>query len=243
MPDDEQGESKSAPDTKASDEATNTAINQAITAHLKRFAEKTLPTLLATQLESVLKPIHDKLAKPVEEEEVKTKTVKVTPEMQALQAQLEEFKTKFTHETAARVAAEKKSRDDKAQSELRTHLQPHVKPDLLDILTDHLYRGKGVVDFEEDGTPIFKSKKADGWGGEEDVRMPLRAGVDQFLKSNEAKPFMPAPGSASAAPMKKTAVSGGHSPGGNSDPAKMSDREKIQRSMEIAARVEQSMKR
>lgn len=218
------------------DEALNQKINSVMTAHLRRFAEKQLPTLL----ESALKPIHEKLSAPPpvkDEEEAKGKGKdKISPEMQALQAKLAEFETKYAQEAKARQDAEKRSRDEKAQNELRSALQSQVKPELLEILADNLYHRKQVVEFDEEtGGLIFKSKKTDYLGNEEEVRMPLKAGVEQFLKSPDAKPFLPAPGSASAQPMKKVGhpASGGQS--GPIDPSKMTDAQKIQRAMEIEA--------
>ncbi len=223
----------------SADDALNQKINSALTSHLKRFAEKQLPALLTPMFESALKPLHEKLAAPPahsDEDAGKSKGKdKVTPEMQALQAQLEDFKTKFATESAARAAAEKKSRDDKAQNELRAALQPHVKSELLDILSDHLYHRKSAIDFEDDGTPIFRSRKTNVYGEDEEVRLPLKAGVEQFLKSADAKPFLPAPGSSSAPPMKKPST---HAPptGSEVDTTKMTDAQKVQASMDAAAR-------
>lgn len=229
-----QNQSPETPETPQTPPDANSVANAAAAAHIRRFAEKQLPAML----EAALKPIYEKMAAPVQkqdpdEDSGKGKN-KITPEMQALQAQVDDFKNKFAQAEQARAAAEKRTRDEKAQNELRSSLQPHVKPELLDILTDHLYRGKGAVDFEDDGTPVFKSKKTSSWGEDEEVRLPLRAGVEQFLKSAEAKPFLPPPGTASAAPMKKPSGAPAVR-SGETDPSKMNEREKIAHADRIAA--------
>lgn len=186
----------------------NTVANAAAKAHVNRFAEKALPGLIAAAMKPLLDEIQAlKTAKPVADaEETKSKS-KGSPEMAAVQAQLEEMKTRFAAEQTARASAEKKSRDDSARTALKEALAPHVRPELLGILTDNLIVMKQVVDFDDDGTPLFKSKKADIYGDLEDVRMPLKDGVAQYLKTDEAKAFLPSPGSSGAAPLKtKTQV-------------------------------------
>ncbi len=238
-PDDSSNVNDTPPDAET---ALNNKLNAVVSSHMKRLIEKQLPGILGPMFESALKPIHEKLAAPPpsddESGKAKGKKADASPEFQALQAKLTDWENKYAAAETARLTAEKKSRDDKAQNELRAALQPHVKSDLLDILSDHLYKNKGVVDFEEDGTPVFRSKKTDSWGAEEEVRLPLKAGVEQFLKSPDAKPFLPAPGSSSAAPVKKPMTQGGQSQG-QPDLEKMTDEQKVRRSMELAEKYKQ----
>jgi len=224
------------PDPAATAETDlNQKLNSVVTAHLKRFTEKQLPAMF----EAALKPLHEKLAAPPAhvEEETKSKSKdKQSPEMAALLAQVEDMKAKMTAAETARATAEQKQRDDGARGALKDALAQHVRPELLNILTDHLFHQKKVVEFDDDGSPLFRSKKTDVFGGEEDVRMPLKAGIEQFLKTDEAKPFIPAPGSAQSSPMKKPAVTGGRQTA--FDPATASTAEKIRQAMEITARAE-----
>lgn len=213
----------------------NNRLNGIVTAHLKRFTEKQLPSMF----EAALKPLHEKLAAPPAhaEEESKSKSKdKQTPEMAALLAQVEDMKAKMTAAETARASAEQKQRDDGARGALKDALSAHVRPELLNILTDHLFHQKKVVEFDDDGSPLFRSKKTDVFGGEEDVRMPLKAGIEQFLKTDEAKPFIPAPGSAQSSPLKKPSVTGGRQTA--FDPATATTAEKIRQAMEITARAE-----
>jgi len=179
----------------------NTVANAAAKAHISRFAEKVLPGMLTAAMKPLMDQIAALSAPKTETDETKTKS-KTSPELAAVQAQLEDFKAKFAAEATRAAAAEKKSRDDSARASLKDALAPHVRPELLGMLTDNLITIKGVVEFDDDGTPLFKSKKQDIYGDLEDVRMPLKDGVAQFLKTDEAKAFLPAPGSSGAAPLK-----------------------------------------
>ncbi len=181
----------------------NTVANAAAKAHISRFSEKVLPGLIASAMKPILDEIQALKAPKPDADDGKSKA-KNDPANAALQAQLDDFKNKFAQAEAGRAAAEKKSRDDSARGALKDALAPHVKPELLGMLTDHLIVLKQVVEFDEDGTPLFKSKKADIYGDLEDVRMPLKDGVAQYLKSDEAKAFLPSPGSSGAAPLKKS---------------------------------------
>jgi len=218
----------------------NTVANAAAKAHISRFAEKVLPGLIAAAVAQSNKPLLDQIAaltatKPETEETTKTK-VKNDPVLAAVQAQLEDMKTRFAAESDARQKAESKSRNDSARAALKDALAPHVKPELLGILTDNLIVMKQVVDFDDDGTPLFKSKKADIYGDLEDVRMPLKDGVAQYLKSEEAKAFLPSPGSSGAAPLKnKTQVSRA---GGPVDVSQMDEAAKIRHALSLIERAQ-----
>ncbi len=211
----------------------NTVANAAAKAHISRFSEKVLPGLIASAMKPLLDEIQA-LKAPRGDDEGKSK--KGDPAMAAVTAQLEDMKAKWTSSEAARVAAEKRSRDDSARTALKDALAPHVRPELLGVLTDNLYVMKGVVDFDDDGTPLFKTKKKDVYGDLEDVRMPLKDGVAQYLKSEEAKAFLPSPGTSGAAP--KTKIQG-RSTGaaGPIDLEKADDNAKIRYALEAAERA------
>ncbi len=213
----------------------NTVANAAAKAHISRFSEKVLPGLIANAMKPLLDEIQA-LKAPKGEEETKGKQ-KNDPANAALQAQLDDFKAKFANAESARVAAEKRSRDDSARGALKDALAPHVRPELLGILTDNLYVMKGVVDFDDDGTPLFKTKKKDVYGDLEDVRMPLKDGVAQYLKSDEAKAFLPAPGTSGANPKQKTQGRSSAGSAGPIDLDKADDNAKIRYALEAAERA------
>ncbi len=209
--------------------------NAAAKAHISRFSEKVLPGLIAAAMKPLMDEIQTLKAPKGDAEDVKGKS-KNDPAMAAVTAQLEDMKAKFASAESARVAAEKRSRDDGAKAALKDALAPHVRPELLGMLTDNLYVMKGVVDFDDDGTPLFKAKRKDQYGDPEDIRLPMKDGVAQFLKSEEAKAFLPSPGSSGAAPKHKTAsrVNGVTTP---IDLEKADDATKIRYAREIAERA------
>ncbi len=216
---------------KPEDQFGNLA-NAAAKSHITRFSEKILPGLLA----AAMKPLHDEIAslRAPKPEEDKTKSKGTDPQVAALQASLEEFKSKLTSEQQARIAAEQKSRDDRAHNALKSELAPHVRPELLGMLADNLYHMKKVVDFDDDGSPLFKSKKLDAFGDPEEVRMPLKDGVQHFLKSEEAKAFLPAPSSGSGASQMRKPGSKATAP---FNPETASEADKIRHSMEQVQRA------
>ena len=210
MPNDETQSQTTDTDTDTSDDSgktpavdPNIAANAAAKSHIARFSEKVLPGVIAAAMKPLLDEIQALKSKPAADSEDSKGKGKTSPEMAAVQAQLEDMKTRFAAEQSARTAAENKSRDAAARSALKDALAPHVRPELLGILTDNLIVMKQVVEFDEDGTPLFKSKKPDMYGDLEDVRLPLKDGVSQYLKSEEAKAFLPSPGSSGAQPLKQ----------------------------------------
>jgi hypothetical protein len=107
------------------------------------------------------------------------------PQLAAVQSQLADLTKKYDAEKSAREAAEKKARDDKAFSELRSSLQPHVRAELLDDLANNLFHIKKVVRVDDDGTILMKV---------EDTEYELKDGVPNYLKTKSALPYIPAPG-------------------------------------------------
>ncbi len=212
-----------------------TVANAAAKSHITRFSEKVLPGLLANAMKPLLDEIAALKAPKADADDAKGKR-KDDPATAALQAQLEDFKAKFAAAEAGRSAAEKKSRDDSARAALKDALAPHVRPELLGVLTDNLYVMKGVVDFDDDGTPLFKSKKKDIYGDYEDVRMPLKDGVAQYLKSEEAKAFLPSPGSSGAQPKPRSGA-GARTTGAPIDLDKADDNTKIRYALEMAEKA------
>lgn len=208
--------------------------NAAAKAHINRWVEKSLPGVIA----AAVKPFQDELAAlrapKTDDDESGKKNHKASPEVEAMKARIEELTGKFTSEQQARAAAEKSARDDRAHNALKSELAAHVNPALLGILTDSLYHMRKVVDFDEDGSPLFKSTRTDAFGDPEVVRMPLKDGVAQFLKSEEAKAFLPAPGVGSGAtPIRR--------PGSKSptpfNPETASDADKIRYAKEVSAKL------
>ncbi len=221
---------------KPEDQFGNIA-NAAAKNQLTRFSEKVLPGIIAKVMEPLMAEIASlKAPKPDADEDSVKKGGKASPEVEAMKAQIEEFKNRLSSEQNARVAAEKKSRDDGALSALRSELSPHVRPELLGVLANELFHQRKVVDYDDDGTPLFKSKKIDMYGDPEEVRMPLKDGVLHFLKSEDAKAFLPAPsGGSGAPPMRKSGAKS--STPFNAETA--SEADKIRNALEVVQRAQQ----
>lgn len=215
-------EQSSAPAAQTPDVAA--IVNAAVTSHLKRFTEKQLPSLF----ESALKPLHEKLQAP---QAPAKEDSKKSPEYAALEQKLAELQRQNAEAASRVAAAEKKQREDRAFGELKSTLQGKVNPDFLDVVSSHLFQVQRVVDFEEDGTPVFAMKRKTAYG-DEDLRLPIRDGVEQWLKSDAAKPFIPAPGTSSATPKPK-AASASHNTA--FDPETATPEERIQHAMSLVA--------
>lgn len=225
-----QNPSDSQPKFVTSDEIGN-IVNSAVTAHLRRFTEKQLPEVLA----GALKPITEKLnapPPPPPEDDGRKKSKQQDPELLAMAKKVEDMEKALASEKERVAAAERKAREERAYSELRGSLEGKVRPELLDMVAKHLFVVEGRVETDETGTALFRSTRVPYTGADpEDVRLPLRAGIEDFLKSDSAKPFLPAPASAGAPQLPKRGPS--PAPGGVdfSKPA-TTDEDKARRSME-----------
>ncbi len=176
-------------------------VNAAVSSHLKRS--------LGGAIDTALKPVLEKLSAPPPPPPADDdggssgtpKKGKQTPEMLAMAKQIEDLTKTIVTEREGRAAAEKKQREDRAYAELRSSLEGKVRPDLLDMVAKNLFVVEGRVVVEENGNILFKTSKAPYVGAEpEEQQLPLKSGVDDFLKSDAAKPFLPAPNSGASAP-------------------------------------------
>lgn len=157
--------------------------NDAATAHSKRLAKE-----FETKFESL------KTAPPPPpppDPKIDEKIAK-DPVTAALQAQLKELSEKYTVSEERAKAAEKRSRDESAFNTLKSSLTG-VKPELQDAAAQLLFHVEKRVQFDESGQPLFLVPQERG-GLVEDVAMPLAKGVEFWVKSESAKPFLPAPG-------------------------------------------------
>lgn len=243
MPDDTQGTSENTPDPNAELEQKIAGIvNAAVTSHLKRSLDKAI----GAALETALKPIQDKIAQqhaPQNDGEGEGKTKKKgqeDPATEALRREVEALKQQAKDSADRAAAVEKKAREDRAYAELVQSLDGKVRPEFKEVAAKMLFHADKRVEFDDDGNPLFKTSKAPYAGTDpEDIHLPLRAGVDDWLKSDGAKPFLPAPSTGSGAPPlpKKSAFT----PTNNKKPT--TDAEKIAAARAAQARVEQKLGR
>jgi hypothetical protein len=208
MPNDEAGQSQT-PGTQTATETTTTQapdiagiVNAAVTNHLKRLdLNKTIESRVAELL---------KAQTPVQAvvDDDGGKKGKQSPEMTAMMTKLADLEKATRSQTERAEAAEKKQRDDRAYNDLRANLATSgVRPDMQEIAASYLFKAQNRIEFDSNGTPLFRVKQAGQYGmPEEEVLMPLADGVAAYVRSKEAAAFMPAPGTSQAAPVARQAA-------------------------------------
>lgn len=213
---------------KASD--IGNIVNAAVTSQLKRH--------LGPAIEAATKPLLEKLAAvqtppPAGDEGDDKKKGKQTPEMLAMAKKLEEMEKTIADRDQKVAAAEKRAQEQKAFTDLRGALEGKVRPELLDFVASHLFQVDKRIEFDDAGNPLFKTSRVPYQGAEpEEALLPLKSGVEEFLKGESAKAFLPAPSAGSGAgPLPKRPAS---TPSGGFDPSKTgtSDADKSRRAME-----------
>lgn len=239
MPDEPQGSQTPVPDTQTPDAAAvGNMVNAAVKQHIARALKNEFPALIAEALKPVMEQVSAIKPAPPPDEGTANSKNKQTPEHLALQKQFEDLKESLAKSEKARTDAENKARDDRAYAEVRAGLEGKVRPELLDIVTKNLFYVDKRVEFDETtGATLFKAQRSPFLGADpEDVRLPLRAGLDEYMKGESAKAFLPAPASSGASPLPKrtgpvnqTIVTGPQTGG--------TDAQKIERAKARAARA------
>jgi hypothetical protein len=119
---------------------------------------------------------------------------KVDPQVAALTAKVQELTANIQKQQDEVKAANERARNEKAFADLKSALGGQVRPETLELAARDLFLAQKRIAFDEQGNPLFTVKKAPYAGAtEEDVPMPLTDGVAHWLKSEEAKVFLPAP--------------------------------------------------
>lgn len=226
------GGSGAEPPKALTEEDVGRIVNAAVTGHLKRELPK-----LTSSFADTLKPIQDQLAaltKPAAEIPPGDKPLRGAPdpELAAMRAQHEELKKSFEAERKAREAAETRARNDSTRTAILAAIDPLVRPESKRMVADWLFQNS--VEFDENGSALFKLKKSPGAGmPEEDVQLPLEAGVREFLKSKDAEWLIPqragVPKPGSKMP-QSAAATRGQIP--QYDKPATTDEEKVRRAME-----------
>lgn len=237
----DEGGGGGSPKTPFTDEqlaAIGQTVNAAVTSHLKRqpaFADQ----LKSVDWKATLGPVlSDLLPKPDEGGSGggdKTKGGKaddaVAKQLKELADKLEASEKRAVDLEKARSDAESQRAMDRAQADLRNALQPSVRPELLDVLVDHLAVSKGRLKVGESG-PTLTVKKAPYKGApEQDEDLPLAEAVAILLASEEAKVFLPAP--SGGVPPR---AGGAPKPGGGPLPKTMSSDPAVRTLQELEAK-------
>lgn len=208
-------------------------VNAAVKNHLSRFAKNELPAMFG----EALKPFTEQFAKFQAPKEEPVKEGKASPEIAALMRANEEIRKAYDSEKAERLATEKRAREERAFGDFKGQLAKGVRPDMLDIVARDIFHNQKLVNVNEDGSVTFKGTQS-AYGMTSEVEFPLGAGVDSWLKSEAAKPFLPAPSVSTTPPnpSQRRLVTPGTSKG--ADPAKMSDRQKASLALDRQSELE-----
>lgn len=206
-------------------------VNAAITSHLKRQPD--VKQLITEALSNYKPPVSE----PSSDEPGK-KSGKIDPQLTALQAKHEELIKALASAEEKRVAAERNARDNKAFSDLKSALTGKVRSGMEEAVAKLLYHVDKRTEIDEQGNVLLKVRRAPAQGfPEEDQLMPLTDGIEAYLKTKDAAPFIPAQASVDS----KQPARGSRMPtppprqqSKYDQPAK-SDDEKIRRAMEAEA--------
>lgn len=156
--------------------------NAAVTSQLKREIPKAFEGLkLGEQIENAIKAAMPAPATPIEP---KPADPTKSPEMAALLRQVEELKTSAKTEREARLSAEAKQRDERAQREISAGIDT-TRGEFKDVLGEYLFRR---VSYDEAGNALLNMT-----GDPNETPLPLKDGITNFLKSKAAAPYLPAP--------------------------------------------------
>jgi len=186
----------------------NTTLNQAVTSHLKRLEGK-----LATDTQAAVNAEVEKIRVEMEKNSGGSPPpagqqqppagqnhggLGLSPEAEKRMKMLEEQNTKLAKEletgNAQRAAAEKRAREQAANSRILSALDAgKVKPEVRELLAT-TWQANGRVTYDADGNPLLKIRKAQYAGGlEEDVDVPLEDGLKHWLGTKDAEPYLPPP--------------------------------------------------
>ncbi len=195
---------KNAPATDA-DEKTDALsrdaiakmINDALTAREKRQAqafEKTVTETVTKALAAALPPKGDDGASASRLAEGGAAAGgKPDPAVAKLREELDGLKKKYEDAEKRARDTEDKARIDRTHGTLRERLVgAKVRPELLDAA--HLLLTTRALKFDDAGNPVVTVKRVrERNKAAEAVEFNLDDGIADWLKSDEAKPFLPAP--------------------------------------------------
>ena len=205
MPDQSEGEAATEQQTPEYVTADDVArvVNSAVTSQLKRALPNTVKAALGELNldEKIAEVVKTALPQPQEQSETQTDSAK-DEATRKMEAAIEKLSKELEAEQAKREAAERASADEaqkrlhtNALVELRSGLEKHVRPEMLDVVVRDLDKGQSRLVVDEAGKASLRVQKPPYKGAPpEDVELPIAEAVGVYTKSDEAKPFLPAPG-------------------------------------------------
>lgn len=192
------------------EEQINAIVNRAVTAQLKRSLSKELGSAIAAALE----PIKKDLAAPQPEPKPDTgDKPKTSPEVLALQKQLEDMRSSLRQKDEEATAERKRARDDKAYAEVIAELTGKVRPGTEKMVAT-LMRAEGRISVSDDGESLLKVRFSPTKGeAEQDQDLRVADAVPHYLKSKDAMVFLPPPSGGAGGDPNRVPSKGKQPPG------------------------------
>jgi hypothetical protein len=194
MPDDNQSGNGEGNQTAINDEIKDfviKAVNGAVSTHLTRALSKR-DEALKTELQTMfaqLKPAAE-TTPPAKDTSADTDALKGIHAK--YEKQIAELKEAADRERGQREQEFKKRMSGEERESLKSYLAEHgVPPALVPAAVAYLHTELKRVARDDDGNIQYVSQEKGPTGSYED-RVPLKDGVERFLKSDEGKHFLPA---------------------------------------------------
>lgn len=153
-------------------------VNSAVTSQLKRALPKVVAEL-KTSLAEQLKP-----AEPEADASDETDSKAKASGNDAVEKQIEKLQRKLREVEKRERDKEQALATERARTQLRSALSGKVREDMTDIAVSHLMNVENRVSFDNEGNAVFKH---------DDIEWSIGEGIAEYLKTDQAKPFLPAP--------------------------------------------------
>lgn len=207
MPDPEKKEEGTPNEsTPLTEEQVGNIVNSAVTAHLKKAVPRAITEAIgALKIDEQISAAVAKLA-PSEKEPKgaqndddasggRVTTKDLQRQLSSLQDKLDASERKAQDLERQRIEVEQGARMSAALTAFRNGVQSHVKPELLEPFVDYFARGRGLLKVDDQGAPTLTVKRAPYKGAPPaDEDLPLMEAIPLLLGTDDAKPFIPAPG-------------------------------------------------
>lgn len=179
------------------------ALNAAIKDHLGRALPKALEGAMVNVASDLGKVLDEKLAsfkpatppdpKPGDKGDKGDKTP--SPELIAMQRQLDEVKGQLQQSQAAAAKIAQDAKDEKTLATIKKAMtDAKVRPEFVDMLANNWFRVEGKIVVDENNNVLVKARGEPYPGaGEQDITLPLTHGLSEFVKSELGKSFVQAP--------------------------------------------------
>lgn len=114
-------------------------------------------------------------------------------QLSALQKKLEKLEEDRKKEARERAKERQQAIERGAYADLKQSLAGKVRAEAIDAVAD-LVRGRGLIGFDAEGNPLMKVTVSHGKDFDpEEMQLPIAEAIPHYLKSAEARLFLPPP--------------------------------------------------